>query len=80
MGFALEKPAEAVGADWAWQRGQARWRSVWSTGMIGSWIDYYNKSRPHSALAGRTPEEVYTGRAAPSPGHAPEMTQEALAA
>ena len=26
---------------------------------IGSWIDYYNKSRPHSALAGHTPEEAY---------------------
>ena len=47
---------------------------------IGSWIDYYHKSRPHSALAGRTPEEVYTGRDAFSPGHAPERTPEALAA
>jgi len=37
MGFALEKPAEAIRADRAWQqeRGQARWRSVWSAGMIG---------------------------------------------
>ena len=37
MGFALEEPAEAIRADWAWQRerGQARWRSVWSAGMIG---------------------------------------------
>ncbi len=26
---------------------------------IGSWIDYCNKSRPHSALVGRTPEEAY---------------------
>ena len=47
---------------------------------IGRWIDYYNTSRPHSAFGGRTPEEVYTGRDAPSPGHAPEMAPEALAA
>ena len=39
---------------------------------IGSWIDYYNVSRPHSALAGQTPAEAYHGRAAGSPGHAPE--------
>ncbi len=47
---------------------------------IGGWIDYYNTSRPHSVFDGRTPEEVYTGRDASSPGHAPEMTPEALAA
>ena len=47
---------------------------------IGRWIDYYNTSRPHSVFDGRTPEEVYTGRDAPSPGHAPEMAPEALAA
>ncbi|MCH8000266.1 MAG: transposase, partial [Proteobacteria bacterium] len=47
---------------------------------IGRWIDYYNTSRPHSAFDGRTPEEVYTGDDAPSPGHAPEMAPEALAA
>jgi len=47
---------------------------------IGGWIDYYNTSRPHSVFDGRTPEEVYTGRDAPSPGHAPEMAPEALAA
>ncbi len=34
---------------------------------IGRWIDYYNTSRPHSAFDGRTPEEVYSGREAPSP-------------
>ena len=39
---------------------------------IGSWIDYYNIKRPHSALAGQTPAEAYHGRAAGSPGHAPE--------
>ena len=47
---------------------------------IGGWIGYYNTSRPHSAFDGRTPEEVYTGRDAPSPGHAPEMAPEAMAA
>jgi putative transposase len=47
---------------------------------IGRWIDYYNTSRPHSVFDGRTPEEVYSGRDAPSPGHAPEMAPEALAA
>ncbi len=47
---------------------------------IGGWIDYYNTSRPHSVFGGRTPEEVYTGRDAPSSGHAPEMAPEALAA
>ncbi len=47
---------------------------------IGGWIDYYNTSRPHSVFDGRAPEEVYSGRDAPSPGHAPEMAPEALAA
>ena len=26
---------------------------------IGSWIDYYNRQRPHSTFRGRTPDEVY---------------------
>ncbi len=26
---------------------------------IGGWIGYYNADRPHSAFAGRTPDEVY---------------------
>jgi putative transposase len=26
---------------------------------IGRWIDYYNRGRPHSTFAGRTPDEVY---------------------
>ena len=26
---------------------------------IGRWIDYYNADRPHSALAGKTPDEAY---------------------
>ena len=47
---------------------------------IGGWIDYYNTSRHHSVFDGRTPEEVYTGRDAPSPGHAPETVPETLAA
>ena len=29
--------------------------------VIGSWIGFYNQARPHSALGGRTPEEVYRG-------------------
>ncbi len=47
---------------------------------IGQWIDYYNTSRPHSVFDGGTPEEVYSGRDAPSPGHAPEMASHPLAA
>ena len=30
---------------------------------IGHWIGYYNADRPHSALAGRTPNEVYATQA-----------------
>jgi putative transposase len=26
---------------------------------IGSWIDNYNRRRPHSTFGGRTPDEVY---------------------
>lgn len=26
---------------------------------IGSWIDYYNRRRPHSTFDGRTRDEVY---------------------
>ncbi len=47
---------------------------------IGSWIDYYNTSRPHSTLAGRTPEEACYGRAAGSPGQAPESLPVPVAA
>jgi putative transposase len=32
--------------------------SALRTGLTG-WIDYYNARRPHSGLAGRTPDEVY---------------------
>ena len=36
------------------------------------WISHYNTRRPHSALAGRTPEEAYFEiGSTPSPGHAP---------
>ena len=47
---------------------------------IASWIGYYNTETPHSALDGRTPEEVFTGRDAPSAGHAPETVPVTLAA
>jgi putative transposase len=30
--------------------------------VIGEWIDFYNTERPHSALDGRTPAEVYSVR------------------
>jgi putative transposase len=30
---------------------------------IGRWIGYYNTKRPHSALAGRTPDEAYAMQA-----------------
>ena len=39
---------------------------------LSRWIAHYNTQRPHSALAGRTPEEAYFGcGSTPSPGHAP---------
>ncbi len=33
---------------------------------IGRWISYDNAGRPHSALGGLTPEEVYARQANPS--------------
>ena len=40
---------------------------------LGRWIAHYNTRRPHSALAGRTPDEAYHKIATPpSPGRAPE--------
>jgi len=36
---------------------------------VGDWIDYYNHRRPHSALDGRTPNQVYSSY----PGPAPDM-------
>jgi len=36
------------------------------------WISHYNTRRPHSSLAGRTPDETYNEiGSTPSPGHAP---------
>ena len=32
--------------------------------VIAQWIGFYNEQRPHSALAGRTPEEAYRDGAA----------------
>jgi putative transposase len=32
--------------------------------VIGGWLEFYNEQRPHSALAGRTPEEAYRDGAA----------------
>ena len=29
--------------------------------VVGSWFAFYNELRPHSALGGRTPDEVYWG-------------------
>ena len=48
---------------------------------LGRWISYYNGKRPHSRLAGQTPDEVY-GRvgATPYPGHAPDMAPTRMAA
>ncbi len=48
---------------------------------LTSWIDFYNTSRPHSSLAGRTPDEAYYQLApTPSPGHAPETVSVILMA
>ncbi len=46
------------------------------------WIGHYNAGRPHSALAGRTPDEAYHQiGSTPSPGHAPaRVSNLALAA
>ena len=48
---------------------------------LKGWIEFYNTRRPHSAHAGRTPDEAY-GLAPPfgSPGHARESQTELLAA
>jgi putative transposase len=58
------------------------WRSLkYECVCIGSelragltrWIGYYNTDRPHSALAGRTPDEAYGQiQAPPYPGLAPD--------
>lgn len=62
------------------RRCHLRWRSLkyeyvhlnaFETGSnarvgIGRWIDYDNTRRPHSALAGQTPDEAYTMQLAPA--------------
>ncbi len=41
---------------------------------LKAWIRLYNIWRPHSALAGRTPDEAYgTARPLPARGHACEQ-------
>ena len=41
---------------------------------LARWVGYYNAHRPHSGLAGHTPDEVYYPNApTSSPGHAPVM-------
>jgi len=40
---------------------------------LARWIGYYNARRPHSALAGQTPDEAYAPiDATPCPGRAPD--------
>lgn len=42
-------------------------------GGLSRWGDFYNSGRPHSSLAGRTPDEAYHQLPpTPSPGRAPE--------
>ena len=52
--------------------------SALHAGLLG-WISHYNKRRPHSALAGRTPDEAYhqISLPSPSPGHATAMVMAA---
>ena len=44
---------------------------------LARWITYYNGHRPHSALAGATPDEVYGVQAGapPYPGLAPDRAK-----
>jgi len=44
---------------------------------LARWITYYNGHRPHSALAGATPDEVYEVQAGapPYPGLAPDRAK-----
>ena len=53
----LEPPANPARFRWVFL-------SAFQTGSearsgIGSWIEYYNRRRPHPTFAGRTPDEVY---------------------
>jgi len=48
---------------------------------LGKWISYYNGRRPHSRLAGRTPDEVYgRGGTTRYPEHAPDIALTRMAA
>lgn len=47
---------------------------------IGNWLGYYNASRPHSSLDGRTPDEVYTAAAMPGPSNNLDIVPSRLAA
>jgi putative transposase len=48
---------------------------------LSAWVGLYNARRPHTALAGRTPDEVYgLARPLPAPGHAREQATVGLAA
>jgi putative transposase len=48
---------------------------------VTKWVDLYNARRPHSALAGRTPNEAYgSARLLPRPGHAQDVATTRLAA
>ncbi|WP_264806505.1 integrase core domain-containing protein, partial [Acetobacter estunensis] len=41
---------------------------------LGRWIAHYNERRPHTALAGRTPDEAYHNVPTPSgPGLTPDQ-------
>lgn len=49
---------------WRSQKNECVFLNAFETGSeagsgIGRWITYYNADRPHSALAGRTPNEAY---------------------
>jgi putative transposase len=44
------------------------YRTVWEARAgIGAWFDFYNRQRPHMALAGRTPADVYGAASPPLP-------------
>jgi putative transposase len=48
---------------------------------VTKWVDLYNARRPHSALAGRTPNEAYgSTQLLPRPGHAQDVATTRLAA
>jgi len=40
---------------------------------VTTWVGHYNTRRPHSALGGRTPNEVYSAGAPPGGGQAPRL-------